>query len=299
MVFQTYNAALGLSTPDGVTGYIPPMQAFWIKVDSDPVAPATKSNGYISLTNEMRAHASALGNSAANRLKVPSVSAAPVVRLLLSNDENNDETVIAFNTGASDAFDAFDSPKMSNDNVLIPEIYSIAGSEKLAINGLNSFEKDTVVVLGFKPGISGSFTIKAPKISNLPVDMKVILRDALTEAEQELTAENAYSFTSDVVETTNRFSVVFRSASSPSGINTTSDSEFVVYRNAVNQMVVESADAVGAKCSIRVCNFLGQHLISQPLTGDVTVINHQLPAGVYLITVDGEGKSISRKVILY
>ena len=299
MVFQTYNAALGLSTPDGVAGYIPPLQAFWIKVDTDPVAPATKSNGFVSFTNEVRAHANAPGNSADNRLKVSSVSSSPVVRLVLSNGENSDETVIASNPDASEAFDAFDSPKMSNDNMLIPEIYSIAGTEKLAINGLNSFYKDTVVLIGCKPGIAGAFTIKSSKIANLPVDVKVVLSDELTKTEQELTPENSYSFNSNAGETTNRFRVIFRPASSPSGINTATDSEFTVFRNSENQIVIDFNGSIDANCITGVYDLMGQQLISQQLTGFVTVINKPLPAGVYVVTVGSEGKSVSRKVVLY
>ncbi|MDD3489389.1 MAG: hypothetical protein PHR62_05830, partial [Paludibacter sp.] len=41
MEFHTYNAALGVSVPTAASGYIPPMQAFWVKVDTDPVSPAT------------------------------------------------------------------------------------------------------------------------------------------------------------------------------------------------------------------------------------------------------------------
>ncbi len=63
MEFHTYNAAIGASVPSSANGYIPPMQAFWVKLDTDPVSPATVSNGTLNFTNDMRSHdLSALGN---------------------------------------------------------------------------------------------------------------------------------------------------------------------------------------------------------------------------------------------
>ncbi|MFZ4726625.1 MAG: hypothetical protein ACOYMD_14420, partial [Paludibacter sp.] len=75
-----------------------------------------------------------------------------VLRLQVSNVTNNDEAIIIFNEDAQNGYDDFDSPKMSNANVAIPEIYTMAGSEQLVINGLNSITTNEVVPLGFYTG---------------------------------------------------------------------------------------------------------------------------------------------------
>jgi hypothetical protein len=79
MVFHTYNAELGVGSPTTASEYIPPMQAFWVKVDTDPVSPVTVSNGTLNFTNDMRSHdLSALGNP----LKAPAAD-RQLVRLTL------------------------------------------------------------------------------------------------------------------------------------------------------------------------------------------------------------------------
>ncbi|MFZ4799255.1 MAG: hypothetical protein ACOYMA_17280, partial [Bacteroidia bacterium] len=86
--------------------------------------------------------------------KAPTLSNSTqqVLRLQVSNGTNNDEAIIIFNEDALNGYDDFDSPKMSNGNVAIPEIYTMAGSEQLVINGLNSITTNEVVPLGFYTG---------------------------------------------------------------------------------------------------------------------------------------------------
>ena len=298
MVFQTYNAALKVSVPDGLTGFIPPLQAFWLKVDTDPVMPATQTTGYVNLTNTMRAHAGSAGNSSTNRLKAPALSGRQLVRLVLSNGIYSDETVIAGNANASDAFDAFDSQKMSNNNNQIPEIYSLAGTEKLAINGLNAFTEEKVVKIGIKPGMSNSFTIKATQIDNLPAELKVVLKDKLTGTEQDITLENDYRFSAGATESTSRFSLIFRAADTPSDVFSTTDTRLLVYLNGSNQIAIDCSGSIDSNSVASLFNSMGQQLVTEPLTGPITLINKQLAAGVYFVRVAYEGRSITWKIII-
>ena len=116
----------------------------------------------------MRSHEPAAdGNN--NRLKAPATSqvAQQVLRMQVSNGVNSDEAIVLFNPNASNGYDAFDSPKMTNANVAIPEIYTLAGTEPLVINGMNSIKYDTEIPVGFTTGQSNQFTISAIETSNL------------------------------------------------------------------------------------------------------------------------------------
>jgi hypothetical protein len=65
--------------------------------------------------------------------------------------------------------------------------YTTAGTDKLVINGMNALPMNQEIRLGFIPGNASSFSIKANEISNLPVDVKVFLKDNATMAETDLT----------------------------------------------------------------------------------------------------------------
>jgi hypothetical protein len=302
-VFDTYIAngsGGGVGTTNfsagatAVTSFIPPMQAFWTRVV------AGKTSGTLAFDNTMRAHQDQ--SIATNRLKAPAAGelTQPMLRLQVSNGINSDEAVVYFNPTASDAFDRFDAEKMSNYNDAIPEIYTLAGEEKVVINGLNSVYINEEIPLGFNTSKENTFNIKATEISNFDPTIMIILKDKQLGYEYELTVGNNYSFSSEVINTASRFSIVFKIKSQTTGINNNyggdSDS-FFVFRNVNNLITIHRNDAIG-EGTITVCNAIGQKLISQSTTGTNTVIGKNLVAGVYLVSVDVAGKSSTKRVVL-
>ena len=203
MVFDTYDGTTG--TGNGVTGnvseYIPPMQAFWVKVNADNT-PAS-----LIFKNAARSHQ----NVSSNVLKAPSATnnTIQLLRLKVKAATAGDETIIVGNVGAVDDYDEFDSEKMSNEDPSVPEIYTLASGRELVINHLNSITVDKMLPIGFRPGQTGTFTLEATQIDN--IDVRVMLLDKLKKTEQELTAGTSYSFTSDSIATNDRFVISFAS----------------------------------------------------------------------------------------
>jgi len=181
MTFDTYDGTTGTGNGSNgvVSQYIPPMQAFWVKVDLDGQTAA------LAFTNTARSHQDQI--SGTNRLRAPKLVDNTLLRLKVSNGINNDEAIILTDPNAQDTFDYYDSQKMTNDNVNIPEIFTLAGSEELVINHMNNLTGNKELTLGFRPGKGGEFTIQASEISNFSSDTKVILLDKLLNVEQELT----------------------------------------------------------------------------------------------------------------
>jgi len=283
--FGTNNSGLGAATK-----YIPPMQAFWVRV-------ATIAGGTIGFTNLNRGHKADTNNP----LRAPSASKVTqqVLRLQVSNGVNSDETIIAFNPNASNSYDAYDSQKQSNGSAAVPEIYTMAGTEQVAINGLKTLIPDEELPLGFTTGQSNAFTIKATEMSGFDSGLRIILKDNLLNTEQDLTANNTYTFSSDVVNTTDRFTLLFKAPGSATGLNTGSnDQSVLVYKNADNQITVKCSGDVTNENSVVVYNGVGQRLLAKQLAGNVTVLDSPLTSGVYMVTVTNAGKSVTKKVIL-
>ena len=140
----------------------------------------------------------------------PANTLQQVLRLQVSNGTNTDETIVYFNTNACDGCDIYDSPKMMNANSTIPKIYTSVSDEELAINGMNSYTSGTALAVGFRPGKSNTFTMKASEISNFDAHTKIILRDNYLSTEHELTVGTPYSFASDATPTDTRFTLIFK-----------------------------------------------------------------------------------------
>lgn len=286
MTFHTYNATLGASVPSTASGYIPPMQAFWVKVDTDPVSPATVSNGTINLTNDMRSHNE---SGTGNPLKAPAVE-RPLIRLAISNGSMSDETVIVAHASALDSYDSFDSEKMSNENTNIAEIYSLAGNHELVINGISPMVPGQEIVLGLRPGKAGDFSISGTQIDNIPTDMKVILKDKLTGAETELSENASYNFSSDAAETNQRFSLLFRAPGSVTGTDLINKSTLLVYAQQ-SEIVVNSADLKGS--NITVYTATGQSVLKTVATANREVLNGNFTTGVYFVKVNNAVRKVN------
>ncbi|MDD5185285.1 MAG: T9SS type A sorting domain-containing protein, partial [Paludibacter sp.] len=272
------------------SAYIPPMQAFWVRVDVDNT-PAT-----LKFVNLARAHQDQ--TSATNRLRARQLNTAQVLRLQVSNGINNDEALIVADPNAQDAFDTYDSQKMTNANVNIPEIFTLVGSEELVINHMNNLTGNKELSLGFRPGKTSNFSIEASEISNLSSDTKVVLLDKLKGTEQELTVGSPYTFASDATATNDRFSLIFRTNSIATDLTKTANKGVLVYRNLNNHIAVICNQGIDDQSSVSIYNAVGQKLSTQKLTKTTTEINHALTAGVYLVTVHNGGQTVTEKVII-
>lgn len=292
-IFDTYNITSGIGTGlsgKSVTNYIPPIQAFWIRVKSG------SSPAILSFDNSMRGHRD-MTNNVFRAPKENSVN--KVLRLKVSNDLNEDETVVYFNENAANAYDAYDSPKMSNENAALPEIYTVVGNEQLAINGYNSLENISIVPLGFRTGLANNYSIEASEISNFKSGTKIFLRDNVQNYEQELTLGTKFNFYSDKTNSTSRFSLIFKAPNVPNAVDQTGYNEVEVWINPENgNITVKNPNFPNNKSTIAVYNAIGQKLYQQPLISTYTTIDKKFVTGVYMVTVESETQVVSRKIVL-
>lgn len=275
-----------IGSPNGTTNIVPPMQSFWVRTTVDESS--------FSFNGE-------LSHQSLNPLKAPAKKVLadpdPFVRFEVSNGTISDEAVIYFNSDASNSLDPYDALKMNNNNASVPEIYTLVDGQQTAINGLNSFVLDTEIPIGFMTKTSNVFTLKANEIKNLPDGVKLILKDHTTEF--DLTDGNSYNFSSDITNSTDRFSILFRSPSVTTGIapNDIDNLNVSVYRNTNNQITVNCKDFnYGVKIS--VYNVVGQKLYEKISITNVSVIDSQLETGIYYIIVNDGIVRTTRKVII-
>jgi hypothetical protein len=272
------------------------MQAFWVRVKSG------FNTGSLTFQNIKRSHI----DDVSNVLRAPASKtlAEPMLRLQVSNGLNYDETVLYSNANASNGYDDYDSQKFSNSSASIPEIYTLAGNEHLAINGMKSIPVNTEIQLGFTPGSSTSFSIKASAVTNFETGTQIFLKDNALGTIQDITDGTPYTFTpNNTVAADQRFALLFKVASINTGINPLNggngnDSGVIVTRNADNRITINCLGSLTGESSVVVYNSIGKKLVANQLTRSVTVLDHQLEAGAYLVIVKNGGKSVTQKVIL-
>jgi hypothetical protein len=290
MAFDTYNAASGTgislgSNAPALTNYIPPMQAFWVRASTDGV------NGNLALTNSMRSH-----QVGGNKLR--STTADTVcfekIRLQITNGKGFDQAFIGMYPQARDSFERYDSHKMFNDNDSIPEIYTFAGKEEVAINGLAPFAGRKEMKLGFKTRKSGRFTIKALELSNLDADTKVILKDNLMNVSQDLTETPEYTFTSDAAATTERFTLTIVKTATILAKSEVFNIDVRALKNGRVEILLESNN----KATVCVFDLEGKMVHVQDVQSQTCILNKPLNKGAYLVKVSVDGHVFSKKVLV-
>jgi hypothetical protein len=288
MVFDTYNPYTKVGTSNNgtaITNEISPMQAFWVKTEDG------STGCFVGFTNSMCSHQTGSGN----KLRAAETTNNQIIRLKVSNGSNSDETIILSNENASNDLDSYDSPKMSNENAAIPEIYTLAGNKELVINSLNAIQENQDIALGFRTGENKTFTIQATEISGLDDDLKLFLKDRLTGSISDLSDVTSYSFVSDTTDTQTRFAVAL--SKNATNLESTTKS-IVIYRNEDNQIALKLEGLGNNEGTINVYSILGQHLLCQKINGQTSVVNEQLTPGIYIVFANADNNSVIQKVTI-
>ena len=271
MVFDTYNltsnAAVVASGSGTLTRYIPPMQAFWVRVGTDGA-----TGVQVVFRNAKRTQQTGINLRSA---------ASNSVRLQLTNGSQTDETLIGFYPEAQVGFDAYDSHKLSNDNALIPELYTRADKEEVAINGLPSTELPVTLPLGFRVGKAGSYTLRLSEHA----ESSILLYDKLLNITQDLLEQPTYAFTSEVANTTDRFSLVIGKVATE--LHTGQQGDFEAFVTADHRIQLTN---VGAAV-ITVFDAMGRIVTQDPS-------NHVFQPGLYLVRRTSAGIQSQKKVLV-
>jgi autotransporter-associated beta strand protein len=288
MAFDTYNILSGAhlegSGSGTITGDVAPMQSFWVRaINEGPSNVQFKQN--------KRSHVPAV------HLRGAEVSAVQNVRLMITNGTTSDQTLIGFYPNASDSYDPYDSHKMSNENASIPEIYTYAGADEVAINGLAPLTDSKELVLGFRTGTAGTFTLKATELANLEEGTKVILKDKLLNVVQNLQDAPEYTFSSDVTTTNNRFTILISKVATTVDVLST-EPAFTAFSAGDGTLNVQlnNLDVNGSK--INVYDVSGQLLLSKQASANITSIDTNLPQGLYLVEVSRAGYVGVKKIVV-
>jgi|GEM_PF-2120168 len=287
--FSTYNSAGNVAVANSaattITKYIPPMQAFWIRVNS-----GTASTN-LTFKNTMRSHRDVNGNT----LKAPQADNQKLVRLQVSNGTNSDEAVLYFDSNAQNGFDTYDSQKMFNNNPTQPEIYTLANNEQLVINGLNELALNSEQMIGFNAGETSNYSIAVTELKNL--EGKIYLKDKLLNNEVELTENTVYPFSSGTVKTTDRFSLIFRATGNATALNNQKNPLNAIVFVSAGNIEVRSNEAID-NSMLKVYSVTGELLYQAPVFAGVHTVKQKLNAGVYLVSVTASGNTITKRVII-
>lgn len=279
--YATYNPVSQIWTPAPNISAIPTENS--VKIGQGFIVKATNvADTSLSFNNDMRtATASAFYNK-------NNSSTEGKFWLRLNSSYNTSNTfAIAYINGASNSFDQYDSKTIGTGS---DAFYTLAGTQKLVIQGRESFNINDMVPVGAKHFQNGNFTISLVQKEGIFNNGQAIyLHDKVTGTYTDL-QNNAYSFAANSGDISNRFEIVYK-------LNVLSTSEitkdsFEIYKSGDDFFVRNNKNINQAT----VYDASGR--LVKTIEGGSKEIRITLDAkGVYVVKAISEGKEYTKKII--
>jgi hypothetical protein len=178
--YSTYINGIGIN---GGTNIIPSSRAFWVQANQN--SPVLSCDEMVKTSSDIS-------------FQRPSTSGQ--LRLQLSGNGYNDETVIFFsNNSSAQVSSSEDAIKLYSDNPLVPSINSITDSLHLAVNCL-PVSSTTLIPIKVKVGVSGTYTLELSQAYALFPSACIFIEDLVTSS--YINVRNAFTYTFNISDTT-------------------------------------------------------------------------------------------------
>ena len=272
--FGAYNSTLEADIgTNGMSRYIPPMQAFYVKA---------ATNGILEMSNDVRV------NSSQTWLKSNS-QLSNTFRLKITNDQNSYSDEIQIEFGHEN--DMGGAEKLESMYSEAPSLSTNKNGEQYSIDFRSNHNLQTPIPLSFNCGVDGIYTLSAQLNPNIET---IILEDLLLDTKIDFINNPSYSFSANSNADPNRFILHF----SPVGIDYNLTKLPINIFAAKDKVEIRSDEPTDAQ--INIYNISGQLLISSQLVNENrTTINIANYKGIAVVSVVTESSVINKKVILW
>jgi hypothetical protein len=292
--FETVNTVSGIGTNNAgtgiVTGNMPPVQGFWVK--------ALEDNITLDFLTTNRSHAGQVSTSAgsvsSSPLKMATDESTSIIRLKVSTGIAGDELVFYTNKLAKNQKDEYDSPKLSNENSHIPELFFMQENTAFSVCGMNRLPLQEEIPVGFETRQAGSFNISS-EVTGIDAETDVVLIDKTEHVETSLLLGNTYSFTAQSGKTDNRFSLLLKSKSTTTQLNSIIDGDFDVVTRGNSILIISSKSWNERKYYIH--SLQGIKISEGIIRGNSINLPELILNGVYVLTISGENNKFIHKKI--
>jgi hypothetical protein len=302
MVFETYvaGAAGGIGTNlsgNVATRLIPPMQAFWVRVNSG------STTGSITLDNSMRSHFVSLGNSTAG-LRSTNDELKMFLRMNLLYEDKKDQLIVYINNAATDGFDVLDGEKMMQ--ATLPQFYTKAGDKNIVINGLNAAKKQQSLPITMELPTTG---VHSFEIENLQIESGLVwIEDAQAGTIEPLTEGYTYQFYGEAGINSDRFVLHFNllditTPSAPNYGEVNSSANFSgkgasVYAETAGVVVIKLPATTEGITDIQIRDAAGRLVYTGATNTLETSVQLAQANGIYYVTLNSASGVEVRKVFI-
>jgi PKD repeat protein len=259
---------------------IPATQGFWVR--------ATSASASITIPASQRLHNGQAFYKEAKEIIYPYIS--------LQSEINSykDEALIIFHPECTSGYDGYyDLSKFDNVDEA-PNLFTLdTEGNNLAVNFYEPEYTEKIILVGFRTGVEGLYTLSTLAIENFNEESQVYLEDLKTSTITNLTETPTYEFYYQPGDDEHRFNLHFKN--SYFGIGDNEMNSIHIY--AIHYTVfVETSDRL---LNISIVNLMGQEIVRKETFGnEVVQLNLQVESGVYLVKVQTDKQLVTEKMFI-
>jgi hypothetical protein len=266
---------------NGVDSIIAPKQGFFVHVTAN-------GTGTLGVNNNARLH-----NDKAfmkNAMEIYD----NLLCLKVSGTNYGDETKIFFEEGTTTGFDnMFDAIKLFGITEA-PQLFSGLSAETIySVNGLPEVHDDLLLPIGFVTGEDEHYTIEVSYGNELGGDVEIYLEDKQTSQIQDMKENNQYSFSSSLMDETDRFVIHF---SNPLSVEGQRFEDMFDISVSSNSIVLDYSGTENAYA--KVIDLTGRNLTGKELVTGENQFTVNGSSAWYLVSVRTRRKHFSKKVFV-
>ncbi|HEX8547164.1 MAG TPA: T9SS type A sorting domain-containing protein, partial [Cytophagaceae bacterium] len=288
--YASYISSNNAST-NGGSQYIPAMQAFWVRVDTNGTDDKTIPFG---MTSAVR-----VTKGSDNRSVWREEAENNVLKLTVSNGKNNDETILRLVDQSTHEFDGkLDAFKMMND-ASVPSFYSLSHNTRYSINSIPKDYKNSTIPLVLKVGEIGEYTISAASLATFERGVDVILVDSLLGKHIDLQVDPLYKFQMEAKDSQKRFylNVKYDQLITDTEMKSVNNVHISSFEKTVN---VNFINGEFGHATIVIADSKGEILSNEIFNTNQALYTKNasnLPAGMYIVRVLSGNQVKTQKVI--
>jgi hypothetical protein len=212
----------------------------------------------------------------------------------VSQNGNQDEVWITFDSKDSDAYDMGHDAEKRFGSETSPQLYFNQGSYQLSINALGLLSDDEKVVpLSFQAGQNGNHTLTA----NLDAleNTKVVLEDIHTGVIHDLTKEPTYIFNAGISQDVERFRLHF--FYNPNSIKESISQKLTIYRFSNHIYIKCSDEMADVEKDITVYDMLGRVVLqTKTEASSISRIPFSFDGNLFVVKVVTEKGTYTSKI---
>ncbi|SHN28958.1 hypothetical protein [Chitinophaga sp. CF418] len=287
----TYSSYINGVSSDGVaSNIIPAMQGFFVHV----------TNGSFPVSGSLTANNTARVNNLTPNFHRERPLTEPLLRLsagFTDDGYSSDMAVLYFGSNSSRDFETeTDALKLMNTDLTVPNLYVLAGSQRLSIAAWpDNIDSTETIPLGLTTERDGYISFTMPVMERIPAGWHFYLYDKEADITHDLHKTTPYRLMLRKGAYDKRFFLVFKADKDVVPGNTAFYHAFYTGNNLYGQF-----DKVpGEKCTIAVSNMAGQVIFRKDFKGNGRyLLGSNYSGGVYLVTFQSDKDLISKKVFI-